>query len=442
MQAALAHVGLHAALHFVVIWVALTIAFRLKLAQLTSHSVQGEIEEAMEKVLDGPTGALTSTLRKHVSACDTKLALQRAARVISVLGASDGGGESATAVHNRGVLRESVALGVVVPMAGTALLVALIAAHHDRCRRRGSHFELPVWEIVGSLAVSIAVIGAYEGLFVTRVATRYVPIKASAVVETATRRAMQWLDGDTDPPMSVADAAPQRAGLLAASCGAVAAAGLMLAHATSRGTKRAVDAVRGVPATVSLAVSSSLCIGIAVTAVYFTKAKEGEARQFERQVQRNVDAAMHRYDAISEALLCRRESRRLRDAARSALADMLERPPDTTDAQRAIDEHNRPLERASQRMVMAAAAGALIVTLAGGLWVRGVPGALPLYVRTAVLSSVVGAGVSFTAEYGFLQGVMARFEGSEPERTVNNVVKRLAAAVPTDDGECPAPYCA
>ena len=93
-------------------------------------------------------------------------------------------------------------------------------------------------------------------------------------------------------------------------------------------------------------------------------------------------------------------------------------------------------------MVAAAAAAAVLVVLAGGLTVRGTPGAVPLYAKTAVLSAVMGAAVSFTAEYGFMQGVMARFEASDPERSVNNVVKRLAASVDDDGGgDCPSPYC-
>lgn len=445
MQSALAHVGLHAALHFLAIWMALTILFKLKLSQLTHDAVQGEIEGALQKVLYGPTGALTATLRKHAaSKCQTRLALQRAVRVIRVLGS--GTGESATAVHNRAVVRESVTLGIIAPAVGAALLAALIATHRERamlrCRRRGSssscRFEIPLAEIVGNLAVGMVVIAAYEGVFVMRVATKYVPVKASAIVETATRRGMQWLDKQQDPipaPQSVADPVPQRAGLLAASCGTVAATAVLLAAVS-----RKADAIRGVPATLGVAISSSLCIGIAVTAVYFTKAKESEARQVERQVERNVDATMRRYDAISGALLCPSQIERMRDEARTALAKAMKDPPDMTEAQRAIDEHNLPLERFSQRMVAAAAAAAVLVVLAGGLTVT--PGAVPLYAKTAVLSAVMGAAVSFTAEYGFMQGVMARFEASDPERSVNNVVKRLAASVDDDGaGDCPSPYC-
>lgn len=469
-ESALVKVAIDAVAHFLALWVALTALFEVKLNKVTHKAVQGNIQGRLEHLLHSTLVSLTKRNAAgggDALSCVRQSELRRAAQVAMVIGSKGAvKGDTVTGRSNSALLHEAIGYGVAAPLVIVTLLGVVLKLYRDRALSRCQlswfseqvkesqdlnqlkslsiqesrcNFEIPWGEIGLSCGVMLAAVSAYEYYFVTHVATSYCPIKASTIVHTALRRAEHRLapTAAAAPPLTqVPDPPAERVGWCAGAVAMVLGSGWLLARCDRDARNNRDLPELGRIEHVSIALVTALCIGGVVTAVYFTKAEDVESRQMKRQVERCVDTVVERHRAITSVAVCPEEARRLNAELHANVVKELHHPPNTAAAQREIDRHNAALIHKSKNMVIAALVAALGIGLSGCVWfvshrTKGkAKDALWSYFRTMALTTLMGASISFLAEYGFLQGVVGRFEAADPHFIVNRALESLLVDPP------------
>lgn len=414
----LRHIALEVQIHFLVIVFALTLLFHIKLSQMTKEAIENEIENTVDGILNHtrlPFDSLDCSQKKLVAMIDNAISE-------NVCDSSD--------VNNKWLYTANLVF--------VAMLTLCLALFSTRFRISSNKLQHTIFASM----LSLFVVSIYEGLFVAKVATKYVPIKADVISRTAIDRAKSnVLPGQTLALTDISDKSSFKfmaLGVLSVMVGAG-----FLSNTTPSVKQSKTLKTPKTPKTPNfkspqlgnttlswvynhidnpiLPIIGGVSIGLMVTVLYFTSARKAEEKQVKRQVERTVDVAFRRYRRLLNTLSYT-DSKEVEGRITDAVLNLPY--PDTTAAQREIDTHNAPLEKTAKVMFIV---GFVSVGLLSALAIFSskAKGEMNNTTRKIFATIALSASVSFCAEYGFLQFVVSNFEAVNEKRVLHRVLARL-----------------
>lgn len=441
-------------IHIVIVVAALTVMFQ----QFLSKKEWNTSMETFENGIDTIMIPVQKGLHRASDSlpCDARLRLEDVLEAFRALYASDTPKDDPVIQKNQRLVAVNVAIVTVVGLS-ISVLVGIIGAVHNRYKMCNQvlqagdscYVQRIRWgHIATNNLIVVTVVLLFEAFFIFTVATRYIPSSQAVVGTTIIDRLKlhgERIRKDTSgcrdcnpmpPPAHVGSKPGVVVGSILGAVAVIVLAGWGTAVAKRRHLElpAARDRVlHGVDRYVLPLIGGCAMVST-VTIVYFTFARHVEQQSANRQAEILTDYVMREVDAATQ-MLPPNQARAV-DRYLVSEIDRLD-PASIPNDQKDIDRKNAPAVLESI-IVMAIVGGVLVALVIAGAVLQktrtsapSANAALRLFLAEAAGTLVLGAGIAFVCEFGFLNLVIARFEATSPAMVIHNSEKALFRAIDT-----------
>ena len=431
--------------HIFIVLCALTFIFDVKLASATSTAMTSEMKEFMKKASD----VVYSRLDKE--GCLQKKLFAKSVHVATSL--SDVEEETTTELHNESLKSTTHTLLVIslVVIALIILLVKMVEKSFPYTRGECLSPRVNLLNVASNNAITLTIVLAFELVFITSVASKYIPTNAESVKESIKDRVQLCLKSHTKTGKGVVsfpkvtpagDSVWKQVVMSSVSVAAISLFGRQIIkneqslfhphHAfamshdeTKHGVTRFFKGM-SLNRNLVLPVVSACAMILSITLIYFTIAKDVEQKINNRQAKRVVDYLL-RIVLVSSEALGEEERQSLQDEIFEDLKSLPSTPEEDAKADERIRERNAPLERSSRKLCLLVGVLCFVVVGFGAIHQgsRGIQNAKLTFCKLAAQSFVLSFLVAFFCEYTFLNGMISKFDGVDPTKLTQETLREL-----------------
>ena len=458
-------------LHIVLVVVALTVIFQGQLSTMEHDVLTGEFKTIMGSVADAASAdasKMPACFQKTIKyIMNTTKAMQK-----------DSTAERNKILKSENILGTGSALAIVV--VGMAI-VAIVNLRYRHCRAddlTSCHSNEIEWShILTNNLVSAVIVGIFEAYFVFNIAAYYIPTTESEVKQTIFDRMEEDLrivahsdDSFVPPPLK---STHETFGRVSMSFALAIIVSIVCIYAISKmkhnqtynatsvatygdqsaGANRIYDAFSWLWASEAIQFHKTqgtreyafdICrnrlilpiIGACgmfagITVTYFTKISRSERWLNNRQAQRVVDQAMFTFNAA--LVNVPKNTRRahvdsMRDEIQKAKAALIRENA----GQKDIEKNNAAIIDKTYKMALVSAGACFGLVLIGMLMTyinkrdRTQPHQYTMrYLVVSVITFILGCSIAFLCEYGYLNGVIANYDGVAPAEVIKYTIDRF-----------------
>jgi hypothetical protein len=458
-------------LHIILVVVALTVIFQEQLSAMEHDVLTDEFKSIMGSVADA-----ASADTSKMPSCNQKT-------IKYIMNTTKAMQKDSTAEHNKNLKSDNIlgtysALTIIV--VGMAI-VAIVNLRYRHCRAAdltSCHSDEIEWShILTNNLVTLVIVGIFEAYFVFNIAAHYIPTSESDVKQTIFDRIEEDLrivaqsDDSFVPP--TLKSTHETFGRVSTSFALAIIVSIVCIYALSKmkrnhtynaatvatyrdqsaGANRIYDAFSWLWASEAIQLHKTqgtreyafdICrnrlilpiIGACgmfagITFTYFTKISRSEQLLNERQAQRVVDQAMFTFNAV--LVNVPKETRRagvdsMRHEVQKAKTEMIQENA----SQKDIEKNNAAIVDKTYKMAFVSAGGCVGIVLIGMLMTyinrrdRAQPYEYTMkYLVVSVITFILGCSIAFLCEYGFLNGVIANYDGVAPAEVIKYTIDRF-----------------
>ena len=417
---------LDTAIHGAIVLVCLVAVFQLYLSKKEADALQREFVGIVDQVSD----VVAKRINRVASPCE----VAGAGKMLDVVKAIQ---SDDTLYRNSSKLTLTYGIGgtVLAALLTTLTILALRSSKHaqhgaNSCHQKHVSFK----HIAADNLLTVIVVGAFEGYFIAKIASKYIPSSEKLVrraILSRFRETLPMLEQSRSafqpPPLATAVDPPRDLALRSSGALAVTIASLLALARLKSSDRREASAYRNV-ANFTLPLVGGCGMFLAITGIFFKNATTVEQRVNSKQAQRVVDQVVFSINAAIASF-----SPDQKDVVAKQLLHILEQNMGVESEDMAlkskIDSNNTELVRKTQDLLLKVGlAGALVVCVGSLLQCPSSKHKLRdigKYGLTTFATFVLGASVAFVCEYLFLNLVIARYDGVFPSKVVEAAATRL-----------------
>jgi hypothetical protein len=429
---------LDTAIHGAIVLVCLVAVFQLYLSKTEAKALQREFVGIVDQVSD----TIAARINRVASPCQVAGA-DKMLDVVKAMQSDD------TMYRNRSKLSFTYGIGgaVLATLLTTLAVLALRSSkpaqdETSSCHQKHVSFK----HIAADNLLTVIVVGAFEGYFIAKIASKYVPVSEKTVRRAILSRFRETLpmlkqcrSAYRPPPLATAMDTPR--GLVCRSSSAIAlATASMLVLGRLKASDRRETSSSRTFANLTLPLVGGCGMFFAITYIFFNNATGIEKKMNSKQAQRVVDQLVFSINAAIASFSPDQKDIVARQILQ-VLEENMEVESEDESLKHEIASNNSELVQKTRNLLLKVGeVGALIFCVGMLLQCPGSKHKLRdmgKYGLSTIATFVLGLSVAFVCEYLFLNLVIARYDGVFPNEVVEAAVTRLQAGLDSSSCEMP-----